>query len=118
MTVLTRDMQDGFALAALLANDRELAAVRGAIPPALASEIVVRLTGDKTKLLRELLERVRPPLATLSEQLPSRAAGLLAPHLLRRARVPVSPPRPGYVAPEGLVPVLLRLARASSKEAT
>jgi hypothetical protein len=118
MTLLTRAMQEGFALAALLANDRELARVRGAISPALASEVVARLTGDKTKLLRELLERVRPPLDLPPERLSPRAASLLSPHMARRTRADGATFRPGYVAPEGLVPVLLRLARASSRDAS
>lgn len=112
----------GFGLAALLAGDRELAAIEHAIPPDLYDRVRA-LLGDgsdahtKARLVATLLARVRPTPTSLPDDLPLRLRALLAPKLPRasgRVRGDVAPPlRADYAPPSDLLPRLLRLARRS-----
>lgn len=112
--VLTEEKLAGFALAALLADDRALQHVERAIPPSLAAEARAQLAlmgTRKERVVAQLLERVRPALRSLPP-LPPRAAALLAARLPHRPRGTLAPAYAGYVPPADLLPLLLRIARA------
>ena len=109
----------GFALAALLADDRELTAVARQLSPELCALLTERMTQipaesrEKARVLRELVAALRPP-PELSA-LPLRARALLAPHLPRelgRMYVQGAPQaRAGYEVDQGLLGELERLSR-------
>lgn len=111
----------GYALAALIAGDRELSAADALVAPAAARTraLIAHERGDaprdrraRVELIATLMDAVRPAVS-LGEQLPPRVRALLAARLSRAAaRTPGLPsPRPGYVAPEELWPRLYRIAR-------
>jgi hypothetical protein len=110
----------GFVLAALLCDDRELAAVEHHTSPELLaglraeSEKISQNPGAKAQALRDLIARMRP--APDPRRLPVRARALLAPHLPRELGcmyVEGAPQaRPGYEVDAALVSELERLARA------
>jgi hypothetical protein len=111
----------GFALAALLADDRELGHVASAISPDLGREASVLLEQpslrDKTRLVAHLLSFVRPPLTRLAVDLPTRLGAAIAsklPHALARSVIAAAPlARPGFQLEPDLLPRLLRIARRS-----
>jgi hypothetical protein len=123
MTVLTAAQQDGFALAALLANDRSLQQVERALCDESAAQLRNRLAvlaaGERAQLVAQLLERVRPPLVELDRALPARLIALLAARLPRRSAALQQPARSsaraGFVLSPALLPLLLRLARAHAE---
>ncbi|MEY4515550.1 MAG: hypothetical protein RLZZ450_7672 [Pseudomonadota bacterium] len=121
MSEWSLEKQAGFALAALLASDRELGDVRHAVSPAviehtrsLLEEPSVR---DKTRLVAHLLSFVRPPLTALGSTLPVRLAVALAgklPQNLARSLLATAPvARTGFQVEPDLLPRLLRIARRS-----
>ena len=112
--MLTEEKLAGFALAALLADDRALEHVERAIPPALATAVRAQLSRsgpNQGRVIAQLLERTRPALHALPP-LPPRAAALLAPRLSQRPASALAPAYPGYAPPPDLLPLLLRIARA------
>jgi hypothetical protein len=112
--VLTEKKLAGFALAALLADDRALEHVERALPPGLSAAVRAQLAlavPDKALVVAQLLGRTRPALPSLPP-LPPRAVALLAPRLPQRPRSALAPAYAGYVPPPGLLPLLLRIARA------
>ena len=118
---LTASKQAGCALAALLAGDRDLSRVRGALEPQVA-EAVADLVGPRTiargERVAALLARVRPQLRTLPSSLPPRLVALLAPRLPRGVAQPllasVPAMRATLVLDETLLPPLLRIARSEA----
>jgi len=111
----------GFALAALLADDRELRHVVSAISPDLARATRALFEQpslrDKTRLVAHLLSLVRPPLTRLPRELPARVAAAIAgklPRSLARSVVAGAPlARAGFQLAPDLLPRLLRIARRS-----
>jgi len=111
----------GFALAALLADDRELLHVAPAISPDMAREARALFEQpslrDKTRLVAHLLSFVRPPLTALADQLPARLGAAIAnklPRSLARTLLAEAPlARPGFQLAPDLLPRLLRIARRS-----
>lgn len=109
----------GFALAALLADDRELTQVRGRLPDpeltALRAQLDRAAQPSRSLLIAELISAVRPPLGRASLSLPLSLVLLLAPYLPRgllRRRLRDAPPDAlGRVQPEELRLRMLRLAR-------
>jgi len=114
---LTADQQAGFALAALLANDRSLSEVEDTLDPSTLAALRARLAPDepRARQLARLLECVRPPLLSLAGLSP-RMVALLAPRLprtLARAYAAhAGAARPGFSPPADLFALLLRIARA------
>jgi hypothetical protein len=123
--------QAGFVLAALLAGDRELLSAAGGLDARLLPPLQARWLGAarpaleashdrhesaplRVAALRELAERVRPPLAH-AEPLPPRGRALVAELLPRepaRTYVREAPTaRAGFEADPGLVRALVELAR-------
>jgi len=104
-------------LAALLAGDRELLHVGPALEPACVERLCAQRTTDtdRTRMVRALLERLRPPLGARALLLPARARALLArvaPRELRKQLLQDSKPtRLHYSADEELIAVLVRVAR-------
>ena len=112
--------QAGFALAAVLAGDRELFSVAGALHHDLLPPLEERCRGlseERARALRELVVEVRPPLAH-AEPLPVRGRALVAhlvPRELGRRYVRDAPPaRPGFEPEPNLVSWLVRLAQHGS----
>jgi hypothetical protein len=111
----------GFALAAVLANDRALLAVRSQLEPhQLAPIAALCARDDKPALIASLLHAVRPQLsdtAHLQEALPPRLCAMLAQKLPRAAAraLSASAPlaRPSFAPAADLLPRLLRIARRS-----
>jgi len=111
----------GFALAALLAGDRELGHVAPAISPELARDAALLFEQpslrDKSRLVAHLLSFVRPPLTRLADDLPARLAAAIAsklPRSLARTVIAGAPlARAGFQLEPDLLPRLLRLARRS-----
>jgi hypothetical protein len=107
----------GFMLAALLAGDRELLHVAPALEPARVQRLCALRTADtdRARMVRALLERLRPPLDARALQLPPRARALLArvaPVALRKQLLrDCKPARAHYSADEELIGVLVRVAR-------
>jgi hypothetical protein len=122
-------MKAGFALAALLLDDRALAQVETALPPeqlpALRAELA--LTGGHDRGVADLLRVLQPELTLEgARQLPPRMRALLArllPPSVRKALLADTPasfgmradsrpsPRPDFVLDQHLLRALVRLAR-------
>jgi hypothetical protein len=122
MTGWSEDKCAGYALAALIAGDRELEAA-GAIPPPVAARTRALLAHDgaprqdsRRARVERLLSAVRPELA-LHEATPMRVRALLATRLPRgEARaLGLPPPRAGFSVPDDLWPRLYRIARYHSR---
>ena len=114
----------GFALAAVLADDRELARIEGHVESGVHARIRALATSPqlaKPVLIAQLLALLRPPLAVLSPLLPVRLRALLAPQLPRSegrsvlAGAPLT--RAGFEPERELLARLARIARFSSPEA-
>ncbi len=112
----------GFALAALLCDDRALAHSAPALPAEVAARARARLLpSDSTRapagLIAELLTEVRPPLTSWPRGLPPRLGALLAsklPRPLARELVAAAPHARGdYAPPADLLPLLFRIARSA-----
>jgi hypothetical protein len=122
----TRDaqMQAGFALAALLCNDRNLTHVRGAVSSELENAARAMLAHDpsepRAERVRRLLEAVVPRLSNAITPLPPRLLALIASklprELARRQRWPL--PRSGFTPSPDLIARLLRIARQRQLEST
>lgn len=118
-------MKAGFALAALLLDDRALAQVAPALPPeqlsALRAELSTRSQeGGQEGGVAALLRVLQPELTLAGvNQLPPRMRGLLArllPPSARQGLLADAPaPRPNFVLEEQLLRVLVRLARRASE---
>jgi hypothetical protein len=114
----------GFMLAALLAEDRELLHVAPALEPACAERLCALRTTDtdRLRMVRALLERLRPPLDARALQLPPRARALLArvaPGELRKQLLRDSKPtRAHFSADEELIAMLVRVARKQAGSET
>jgi len=120
----------GFALAALLNDDRSLSRVRAHVAEAEAARAETlldpRSEPDKTRLVTHLLSLVRPALTQLPKALPVRLTAVLASKLPRsRAADPsrgergasiARNTRDGYAPAPDLLPRLLRIARRSIDE--
>jgi hypothetical protein len=116
------DMAAGFALAALLSDDRDLAQVEVALPPELLPELraELALAHSRELAVRALLRVLRPELdarAVLS--LPSRMRALIARRLPRSQRQAVHEgtlaSRAGFDADEDLLQATLRIARGVAR---
>jgi hypothetical protein len=122
MTTARAAKEAGFALAALLFDDRGLTHVRAALTAELERAARTRLTprepgsaSDKAALIAELLSAVRPALTSLPRSVPPRLSALLAsklPRALGRELVAAIPPAgPDFTPAPELLPRLLRIAR-------
>jgi hypothetical protein len=129
-------MKAGFALAALLLDDRDLHEVEGALPatpPDLAAELALlcahavpraSTARDREHGLGSLLRALRPELTVAGAlSLPPRARALIArfyPAHARKALCTETPPlRAEFVADEELLRALARLSRSAAEaEAT
>src|SRR5690606_18094422 len=97
-------MRTGFALAALLSDDRELTLVHGAVSAELAAGVHAVLARaaalPRAERIAGLLDAVRPPLtrlpSSLSARMPALRASKLPRELARRARHDAPPVRAGY----------------------
>ena len=114
----------GFALAAVLAGDRDLARVHGHLEPHDHARIRALAESPqlaKPVLIEQLLAHLHPRLAELSPQLPVRLRALLAAQLPRAEgrNVLASAPRAraGFEPERQLVARLIRIARFSNAEA-
>lgn len=119
----------GFALTALLADDRSLEKVGDVLTSPLRAELLAFLalagpsgsSGTKAHTIAEWLKRVRPPLDASACALPSRMRALLA----RTCSEPVrsalladaAPARAGFAADEALLAVVVRIARSAARRA-
>lgn len=112
--------QAGFALAALVCDDRELthaaAALGGSTPAEVRAWLLPSdVQGQRAQRIARILSLLRPALSHLPTHLPPRALALLAPKLprpLAREALCAAPrAEPGYEAPSDLLPRLLRIAR-------
>jgi hypothetical protein len=122
-------MKAGFALAALLLDDRALARVEPALPPELlpALKAELALTGGPDRGVADLLRVLQPELTLEGvRQLPPRMRALLVRLLPPSARKPLladvpasfgaradprASTRPDFVLDEHLLRALVRLAR-------
>lgn len=120
------EKEAGFALAALLADDRDLADVASTLSAqqhtALASQLA--LDGDRSAAVRRWLAVLKPPLDERSLQLSARlraALARLAPPAVRKQLLEgasmAAARRPSYVSDDALLTLLLRLARTPSDSA-
>ena len=123
-TFATSATDAGFALAALLADDRELAQVQGRLEPEHLARIrTLTASPQLTRpvLIAQLLAHLRPRLSELAPTLPVRLRALLAaqlPHEERRDVLLGAPlARPGFEPEPELVSRLVRIARFSNSEA-
>lgn len=112
----------GFALAALLSDDRELNLAGPALEPAPRSQLGQQLAQAgtrRTEAIAEWLALLRPELDESALALPARARALLAPLArpqLRRALLAACPPARAHFAPDRpLLDALLRIARWHSR---
>jgi len=112
----------GFALAALLSDDRELKLAGPALEPALREALAQQLAqagARRTDAIAEWLALLRPELDESALGLPPRARALLAPLAkpsLRRALATGRPPaRPHFTADRSLLDALLRIARWNAR---
>lgn len=111
----------GFALAALLADDRELGHVSRAVSPAVIEHTRTLFeqhsVRDKTPLIAHLLSLVRPPLTAVDRALPVRLSVAIVgklPRTLARTLIAAAPlTRAGFQVEPDLLPRLLRIARRS-----
>jgi hypothetical protein len=115
-------MSAGFALAALLSDDRDLAHVESAVPehalPALQAQL--GLAAERESGVRALLSVLRPELQARSvEPFSPRMRGLLARLLPAPARRPLLADAPAsradFNVDEDLLAALTRIARCSAK---
>lgn len=124
MTEWSASKQAGFALAALLAGDRELEHVASAVSPAIVRETRLRLegarSGDKARVVAHLLSFVRPPLTGFERALPPvlvAAIASLLPRAVARATLGAAPAvLSGFAPSPDLLPRLMRIARRSIAE--
>jgi hypothetical protein len=112
----------GFALAALLSDDRELKRVAPALEPALREQLAKQLAEASVRradAIAEWLALLRPELDEGALALPPRLRALLAPLAkppLRGALAAGRPPaRAHFTADRGLLDALLRIARWSAR---
>jgi hypothetical protein len=111
----------GFALAALLADDRELGHVSRTVSPAVIEHtralFELPSVRDKTRLVAHLLSLVRPPLTAVDSALPVRLAVAIVgklPRTVARTLISAAPRlRTGFQVEPDLLPRLLRIARRS-----
>lgn len=111
----------GFALAALLADDRELGQVSRGVSPAVIEHTRTLLelpsVRDKSRLVAHLLSLVRPPLTEVGDALPVRLTVAIVgklPRTLARTVAATAPlVRAGFQVEPDLLPRLLRIARRS-----
>lgn len=111
-------MKAGFALAALLLDDRALALVEPALPPELLPELraeLARTTGSD-RGVAERLRVLRPELTyegvrQLSPMMRAHLARLLPSSARKTLLADVPASRPGFVLEEPLSRTLVRLAR-------
>jgi hypothetical protein len=108
----------GFALAALLSDDRELNLAGPALEPAQRAELARQLAhagARRAEAIADWLALLRPELGESALALPPRARALLAPQAkpeLRRALLASRPPARAHFAPDRpLLDALLRIAR-------
>lgn len=113
------DMCAGFALAALLADDRELAHVAGAVPDTLLPALRAQLGQASEREVRALLRVLRPDLDhEVAQRLPARMRALLARRLpsaeRQKLREGARESRPDFDLDDELQQLLLRIARRPS----
>jgi hypothetical protein len=108
----------GFALAALLSDDRELNLTGPALEPALRAELerqLAQASARRAEAIADWLALLRPEPGESALALPPRARALLAPLAkpeLRRALLAGQPPARAHFAPDrALLDALLRIAR-------
>jgi hypothetical protein len=112
----------GFALAALLSDDRELKAAGPALEPELRQSLASELANASARRAEAIagwLALLRPELDETALGLPPRARALLAPLAkppLRQALLAGgTAPQPHYSADRALLAALLRIARKMAR---
>lgn len=116
------DKRAGFALAALLSDDRELKLAGPGLERGLREVLVRELEqvgSRRAEAIAEWLALLRPALDERALSLPARARALLAPLAappLRRALAAGRPPaRAQFTADRALIEALLRIARCCAR---
>jgi hypothetical protein len=111
-----RDKQAGFALAAMLADDRKFEQVRPFVDASfVSSDAAPSAPVDRRSRIAALLRDLRPALTERSAGLPARLAVLIAPQLPRSVAACVLRDAPaqrsGFMPAPTLVRCLARIAR-------
>jgi hypothetical protein len=112
----------GFALAALLSDDRELTGVAPALEPSLRAQLAQQLAEASVRradAIAQWLALLRPELGASALALPPRLRGLLAPLTKAPLRGALAAGRPAvrahFTADSSLLDALLRIARWSAR---